>query len=59
MPTDEDILKFYNENKARINGSFADTARDIRDYLMDRERDRLFSALYRRVEEGLQSDVLS
>ena len=43
-PTDEEILKFYDENKARIGKSLADTARDIRDYLMDRERDRLFSA---------------
>jgi len=43
-PADEAILKFYNDNKARINGSFADTARDIRDYLMDREHEKLFSA---------------
>jgi protein-disulfide isomerase len=44
MPTDEEILKFYDENKSRIGKSLADTARDIRDYLMERERDRLFSA---------------
>jgi protein-disulfide isomerase len=43
-PSDEAILKFYNDNKARINGSFADTARDIRDYLMDREHEKVFSA---------------
>jgi len=51
-PADEAILKFYNDNKARINGSFADTARDIRDYLMDRERDRLFTAFI----DGLKKD---
>jgi protein-disulfide isomerase len=51
-PADEAILKFYNDNKARINGSFADTARDIRDYLMDRERDRVFSGFI----EGLKKD---
>jgi protein-disulfide isomerase len=44
VPADEAILKFYTDNKSRINGSFADTARDIRDYLMDRERDRVFGA---------------
>ena len=44
VPADEALLKFYNDNKARINGSFADTAREIRDYLMDRERDRMFAA---------------
>ena len=43
-PADEAILKFYNDNKARINGSFADTARDIRDYLMDHEREKVFNA---------------
>jgi protein-disulfide isomerase len=43
-PADEAILKFYTDNRARINGSFADTARDIRDYLLDRERDRVFAA---------------
>ena len=43
-PPDEAILKFYNDNKARINGSFADTARDIRDYLMDREHEKSFGA---------------
>lgn len=52
VPADEAILKFYNENKARINGSFADTARDIRDYLMDREHERVFSAYI----EGLKKD---
>jgi protein-disulfide isomerase len=52
VPADEAILKFYNDNKARINGSFADTARDIRDYLMDRERDKVFGAFI----EGLKKE---
>jgi predicted DsbA family dithiol-disulfide isomerase len=52
VPADDAILKFYNDNKARINGSLADTARDIRDYLMDREHDRLFTAFI----EGLKKD---
>jgi len=52
VPADEAILKFYNDNKARINGSFADTARDIRDYLMDRERDKAFTAFI----DGLKKD---
>jgi len=52
VPADEAILKFYNDNKARINCSFADTARDIRDYLMDRERDKAFTAFI----DGLKKD---
>ena len=44
VPSDDAILKFYQDNKARINGSFADTARDIRDYLMEQDHDRKFSA---------------
>jgi protein-disulfide isomerase len=51
-PADEAILKFYNDNKARINGSFADTARDIRDYLMDHEREKVFNAFV----DGLKKD---
>jgi protein-disulfide isomerase len=43
-PSDDTIMKFYQDNKSRINGSFADTARDIRDYLMEQDHDRRFSA---------------
>jgi protein-disulfide isomerase len=52
VPTDDAILKFYNENKARINGTLADTARDIRDYLMERDHDRLFGTFI----AGLRKD---
>jgi len=44
VPSDDAILKFYQDNKARINGTFADTARDIRDYLMEQDHDRRFAA---------------
>jgi len=42
-PSDDEIVKFYEANKGRIGKSLADTARDIRDYLMEREHDRLFA----------------
>lgn len=44
VPSDDAILKFYQDNKARINGSFADVARDIRDYMMEQDHDKLFTA---------------
>jgi hypothetical protein len=49
---DDEIVKFYEANKGRIGKSLADTARDIRDYLMEREHDRLFACIYRDVEES-------
>jgi predicted DsbA family dithiol-disulfide isomerase len=45
VPSEDAVRKFYDENKARINGTFIETALDIRNYLMDQDRDRVFAAL--------------
>jgi len=49
-PTDDDVVKFYDQNKSRINGSLAETAKDIQEYLVEQEHDRLFAAFI----EGLK-----
>jgi protein-disulfide isomerase len=45
VPTEETVRKFYDDNKAVINGSFIETALEIRNYLMERSRDNAFSGL--------------
>ncbi len=37
VPTEEVVRKFYDDNKAVINGSFIETALEIRNYLMEPE----------------------
>jgi predicted DsbA family dithiol-disulfide isomerase/Skp family chaperone for outer membrane proteins len=44
QPSEEAIRKFYDDNKARINGSFIETALNIRNYLMDQSHDDVFGA---------------
>src|SRR6187399_585464 len=44
-PTEEIVRKFYDDNKAVINGSFIETALEIRNYLMERSHDNAFSSL--------------
>jgi protein-disulfide isomerase/Skp family chaperone for outer membrane proteins len=45
VPSEDAIRKFYDDNKARIKGTFIETALDIRNYLMEDENDRMFAAL--------------
>jgi protein-disulfide isomerase len=45
VPTEETVRKFYDANKSRINGSFIETALEIRSYLMQQEQERMFGAL--------------
>jgi predicted DsbA family dithiol-disulfide isomerase/Skp family chaperone for outer membrane proteins len=45
IPSEEAIRQFYDANKTRINGTFIETALQIRNYLMDEDRDRVFAAL--------------
>ena len=45
VPSEEDVRKFYDANKARINGTFIETALDIRNYLRDQDHDRVFAVL--------------
>src|SRR5437762_10630241 len=42
VPSEETVREFYDANKARINGTFVETALDIRNYLMDQDHDRVF-----------------
>ena len=44
-PTEEIVRKFYDDNKAVINGSFIETALEIRNYLLQQGRQSAFSAL--------------
>jgi protein-disulfide isomerase len=45
VPSEDAVRGFYDANKARINGTFVETALDIRNYLMDQDKDRVFAAL--------------
>jgi predicted DsbA family dithiol-disulfide isomerase/Skp family chaperone for outer membrane proteins len=40
VPSEEAVRKFYEDNKARIKGTFIETALDIRNYLMEEGQDR-------------------
>jgi RNA polymerase sigma factor (sigma-70 family) len=43
-PADEVVVQFYNENKARLEGSLADNAAAIRDYLRGEKRQAVYDA---------------
>lgn len=51
-PTEAEIRKFYEENKARINGEFASSRAEISKYLEDQELARLERVLSERVRAG-------
>src|SRR5688572_4283028 len=44
VPSEEVIRQFYEANKARINGTFIETALEIRSYLMREEHERLLGS---------------
>jgi predicted DsbA family dithiol-disulfide isomerase len=65
-PGEDEIRKFYESNKARINGSFIEVALEIRNYLMEEQRNQTFAALlsklrkdygYRSMLEPLRTQV--
>jgi protein-disulfide isomerase/Skp family chaperone for outer membrane proteins len=43
-PSEETVRKFYDDNKSMINGSFIETALQIRNYLMQQSHERTFAA---------------
>ena len=45
QPTEAEILKFYEENKARINGTLESVRPQITSYLQERDRERLEAEL--------------
>ena len=44
VPSEEVIRSFYEANKSRINGSFIETALEIRSYLMQEAHQRMFNS---------------
>ena len=59
VPTEEEVRRFYDENRSVINGSFIETALQIRDYLLEAGRDKAFATLLSRLRRdyGFKSMV--
>ncbi|HEY0006648.1 MAG TPA: thioredoxin domain-containing protein [Pyrinomonadaceae bacterium] len=57
-PTDAEVSKFYEENKARISGDFNTVRSQVAAYLQDREQERVERALSARLRAGAQIRVL-
>lgn len=57
-PTDADIAKFYEENKARIKGDLAPQRAAIAAYLEQQEQERLETALATRLRAGASVRLL-
>jgi predicted DsbA family dithiol-disulfide isomerase len=58
-PTDEAIVRFYNANKSQIQGTLADNAGNIREYLRSLNRQTIFDNLMARLsaDYGVKSFV--
>ena len=57
-PTDAEVAKFYEENKARINGDLASTKTAIVAYLQQDQQEKLETALAERLRAGAKLQVL-
>jgi protein-disulfide isomerase len=55
--TEEDARKFYEENKSRINGGFADVRAQIVQYLENREQSNAASAYAEQLRKGASVKV--
>ncbi len=51
-PTEAEVRKFYDENKARISGDFEQVRNQIASYLQERDRERLEAELSARLRKG-------
>lgn len=51
-PTDAEVEKFYNENKARINGDLSTVRNQVVSYLQNEDRKRLEKELSTRLRKG-------
>src|SRR5947209_12158227 len=51
-PTDAEIMKFYNDNKARIQGDLNSVRKDISDLLKSQQLNRLESEFAQRLRSG-------
>ena len=57
-PTEIEIQKFYDENKARINRDLKSGYSEISDYLADQQREKLEKALADRVRAGANFRII-
>ena len=57
-PTEADIKKFYDENKARINGDLKSSHDEILNYLANQEQDKVEKALSERLRTGANLRVM-
>jgi protein-disulfide isomerase len=57
-PTEAEIEKFYNENKARITGDLASTKAQIAAYLQQQSQDQAEHALSERLRKGADLRIL-
>ncbi len=57
-PTEAEIARFYNENKARISGELAAASNQIASYLQEKERERLEQELSQRLRAGADVRIL-
>jgi len=56
-PTDAEVAKFYEENKARINGDLASTRTAIITYLQQDQQEKLETALADRLRAGAKLQI--
>ena len=49
-PTDEEVVQFYNANKSSLDGTLADNAAAIRDYLRNDQRQPVYDAFVARLK---------
>src|SRR5262245_57475805 len=57
-PTDAEVTKFYEENKARIRGDLAGTRPAIVNYLQEEQQSKLEDALAEKLRAGAKVQVL-
>ena len=57
-PTEAEVVKFYEENKEKINGELASVRNQIADYLEESERKRLETELSTRLRTGANVRML-
>jgi len=57
-PSEADVAKFYEDNKARISAPLAEASNQIASYLQEQDRQRLESALSERLRAGANIRLL-
>ncbi len=58
LPTEAEVAKFFNDNKANVNGDLASTRNSIANFLQSQERARLETGLSARLRKGANIRVL-